>query len=92
MGRERRPPSPALIAHEDGGLVVVAHDQEGLLEPGVEPGEVRQIGAVLAIGVDHNLVQSPPAALAQSLHAVLVNGVGDGRHQRDCRNPATPPR
>ena len=44
--------APALVADEDGRVAVRPDDQQRLLEARVEAGQVRQVGAVLAVGVD----------------------------------------
>ena len=74
---------PALVANEDRRLIVIANDQEGLLESRVEPGQVGEIGAVLAVGVHHDSVQaSICCTLAETLHSIVVDEVGDERHRR----------
>ena len=50
--------APALVADEHGGLCLRADDEERLLEARVEPGQVRPVCAVLAIGIDDDAVVS----------------------------------
>ena len=42
----------ALVAHQDRRVIRPARQQERLLEPGVEPGQIGEVGAVLAVGID----------------------------------------
>jgi hypothetical protein len=49
----------ALVADQDGGVAVGRHDEDRLLEAGIEAGQVGQVGAVLTVGVDN---QPIPAA------------------------------
>ena len=74
--------SPALVAHEDGRHSVMTHDEEGLFEARVEAGQVGEIGTVLTVGVHHDSVEPPlRRPLAETLHSVLVDEVGDDGHR-----------
>ena len=69
--RQRRRPgdAPALVADQDGGITIRPHDQHRLLETRVEAGQVGQVGAVLAIGVDHQTLEaSGVGSLAETRH------------------------
>src|SRR3989442_12619941 len=46
----------ALVADEDRGLLPVADHEQGFLEPWVEPGQVGEVCAVFAVGVDDESV------------------------------------
>lgn len=48
----------ALVADEDRRSPRFADDQHRLLEPGIEAGQVGEVGAVLPVGVDHQMVVS----------------------------------
>ena len=56
--RERRRAGgpPVLVAHEDGWLAGLADDEDRFLEARVEARQIRQVRAVLAIGVDDQAV------------------------------------
>ena len=70
----------ALVADEERRIAGSADDQHRLLEPRVEPSEVGEVGAVLAIAPHDDMV------VAVRLHpcskAVEPIGVDRGRHQR----------
>ena len=58
----------ALVADEDRGLAGRSDDEDGLLEAWVEPGQERQVGAVLAVGVDDQpVVAASLSPLAERL-------------------------
>jgi hypothetical protein len=48
--------APALVPDQQRRIVVRPDDQQRLLEPGIEPAQIREVGAVLAVGVDHEAV------------------------------------
>ena len=85
QGRRSRRPD-VLVAHEDRRLAVRADHEDRLLEAGVEPGQPRQAGAVLAVGVDHEpVVPAGGHPLAQGRQTLGVARGGDLR--RDGRTP-----
>ena len=74
------------------GLALQAHDQQRLLEARVEAGQVRDVGAVLTIGVDDEPLETAPLhPLAQPLEPGRVQSRRDLRHLcRASRNRADP--
>ena len=82
--------APVLVAHEDRGLALKTHDQQRLLEARIEAGQVRDVGAVLTVGVhDEPMETAPLHPLTQSLEPGRVRGGGDLGHLcRACRNRA----
>ena len=49
----------ALVAEQDRRLLRGSDDEDRLLEPGVEPGQVGEVRAVLSVGPDHEVVVAP---------------------------------
>ena len=81
----------ALVADEDGRLAVRADDQQRLLEARVESGQVRQVRAVLAVGVDDEPVvaRAHRRARAGARAARAYSLRRDLRHRgRACRSRA----
>ena len=62
--------APALVADQDRRLALGPTTSSRLLEARVEPGEVREVGAVLAVGVDDEPVEA--ALRWRALAAVRV--------------------
>ena len=77
--RERRGPghAPALVPDEDRRDPARPQDEDRLLEPRVEPGEEREVGAVLPIGVDDQAVV--PARIGPRPQGLHAGGVRRGR-------------
>jgi hypothetical protein len=68
----------AFVADEDGRVALGADHEDRLLEPGIESGEVRQVGAVLAVGVDHQaVIAAVGCSRSESLHPRPVDVVGE---------------
>ena len=70
----------ALVADQDQGGLIVPHDQYGFLEPGIESGEVGEVGAVLPVRIDDEpVVASLTCACDESIHTIGVDRVWDPR-------------
>ncbi len=71
----------ALVADQDRRVVRRPDDQQRLLEPRVEAGQVGEVGAVLAVRVHEDAIQAGASgALAEPCRAVGVGRRRDLRH------------
>ncbi len=73
--------APALVADQHGRLALGPEDRQRLLEARVEAGQPGQVGAVLAVGVDHQpVVAALLHPLAQPLQPRWVDRRGQLGH------------
>ena len=76
----------ALVADHDGRIALGADDQDGLFEPWIEPGQIREVGAVLPVCVDHESVVAPALRpLSKPLEPGRVDRIREPR--RRCGHP-----
>ena len=70
----------AFVAHKECRISRRPQNQDGFLEPGVEPCEVKQAGAVLAVGIyNQPIVAALLGAQTQPLDPSGVCGLGNLR-------------
>ena len=79
--RRRAGHAKAFVAHQDGRIAIRADHQDRLLEARVEASQVADVGAVLAVRVEHDPVEAAPGQCGQEpLHARPVRVGSETRH------------
>ncbi len=74
LGRHHRGVGQALVADQQRGRAARHQQQQRLLEPGVEAGQVGQVGEVLPVGVHHQGVQPGGARRARRRRQAALVG------------------